>query len=97
MPTMDAIRDAAVRLGEQYGIDSMYLFGSYAKGTADQNSDIDLRIDRGQIKSLIRLAGLHIALEEALGTAVDLLPTDSLDERFLQRIKPEEVLLYARQ
>lgn len=96
MPTIDTIRDTAAKLGEEYGVDGMYLFGSFAKGTANENSDVDLRVDRGAIKTLIKLAGLHLALEDALGREVDLLPTDSLDEGFLQSIKPEEVLLYER-
>lgn len=97
MPTIEAIRREAELLGEKYGADRIYLFGSYAKGTASEQSDIDLRIDRGAIHTLIRLSGLRIAFEEALGLPVDLLPTDSLDPRFLEKIRPEEVLLYARE
>lgn len=36
-------------LGSQYGAERIFLFGSYARGEADEESDIDLRIDRGQI------------------------------------------------
>lgn len=37
-------------LGSKYGADKIYLFGSYARGDADCESDIDLRIDKGSIR-----------------------------------------------
>ncbi|HBK25908.1 MAG TPA: hypothetical protein DDY90_04095, partial [Clostridiales bacterium] len=40
-------------LATQYGADRSYLFGSYAGGDADKDSDIDLRIDKGAIIYLI--------------------------------------------
>ena len=36
-------------LGFQYGAERIFLFGSYARGEATVDSDIDLRIDRGSI------------------------------------------------
>lgn len=36
-------------LATQYGADRSYLFGSYAGGDADKDSDIDLRIDKGAL------------------------------------------------
>ncbi|MDD2229194.1 MAG: nucleotidyltransferase domain-containing protein [Candidatus Cloacimonetes bacterium] len=36
------IRQYAEILNQQITVDAIYLFGSYAKGTADQDSDIDL-------------------------------------------------------
>ena len=30
------------------------LFGSYARGEADDNSDVDLYIDKGRLKSLLQ-------------------------------------------
>ena len=56
-------------------------------------SDIDLRIDKGSIRGL-ELAGLLLDLEDKLGVSVDLIPTGSLDDRFLASIKNDEVLLY---
>ena len=57
------------------------------------SSDIDLRIDKGSIRGFA-LAGLLLDLEEALGVSVDLVPTGSLDDRFLSSIQDDEVLLY---
>ena len=57
------------------------------------SSDIDLRIDKGSIKGF-QLAGLLLDLEDSFGCSVDLVPTTSLDQRFLDSIRDDEVLLY---
>lgn len=94
---MEKIRSTVSELGKKYGAERIYLFGSYARGEARPNSDIDLRIDKGRIRGLFALAGLQLALEGSLGAKVDLLTSDSLDQRFLDRIQSEEVLLYGRE
>lgn len=94
---MDEIKTAVTKIGDQYGAERIYLFGSYARGDAVAGSDVDLRIDKGNIRGLFALSGVHLALEDQLGTKVDLLTSDSLDEAFLERIRGEEVLLYGNE
>lgn len=83
-------------IAERYGVERVFLFGSRARGDNRPDSDIDLRIDRGHVKGFA-LGGLYEDLTEALQTDLDLLTTGSLEEDFLKRIRPEEVLLYDRQ
>lgn len=92
---INEIRNTVAELGRQYGAEKIYLFGSYARGEADHDSGIDLRIDKGKIRGLFALSGFRLALEDQLGTKVDLLTSDSSDRSFLDRIRGEEVLLYA--
>ena len=82
-------------LAKKYGVEKISLFGSYAKGTATENSDVDLLIVKGKICGLIQLAGFKLALEDKLGAEVDMVTIDSLDKKFLENIEKEEVLLYA--
>ena len=91
--TLDEIRDIVSRLARQYGAKRVYLFGSYARGEMTEASDIELRIDKGEIRGF-QLAGLQLDLEDSLGVPVDLVPTTSLDQHFLNSIQDEEVLLY---
>ena len=42
----------------------------------------------------MQLGGLAADLEDALGISVDLIPTGSLDSKFLNSISDDEVLLY---
>lgn len=97
MPTMDEIKATAEELGARYGVEHIYLFGSFARGDARMDSDIDLRIDKGRMRGLFQLAGLQLDFEDRLGRKVDLLPSDSLDERFLSRIRREEIMIYGAQ
>ena len=90
---LQEIHSVVSRLGQQYGADRIYLFGSYARGDMTAASDIDLRIDKGRIRG-IEMGGLLLDLEEALGVPVDLVTTGSLSESFLASIQKDEVLLY---
>ena len=94
MKQIAEIKEIVNRRAKEYGAQRIYLFGSYARGDANENSDIDLRIDRGNIKGGFALAGLLLDLEEDLGTSVDLVTTGSLNAEFLDMIKGEEQLLY---
>ena len=81
-------------IAADYGIENVYLFGSYARGEARENSDIDLRIDKGALRGYIELSGFELDLEDALGAEVEVMTTGGLSDNFLQRIANEEVLLY---
>ena len=91
--SIEELQSIIVPLAQKYGAERIFLFGSYARGDITDSSDIDLRIDKGSIRGLA-LAGLLVDLEDALGIPVDLIPTTSLDTRFLESIRPDEVLLY---
>ena len=91
--SLEEIHSIAAPLAEQYGIAALYLFGSYARGEATPQSDIDFRIEKGRVKGL-QMAFLHDELEDALHRPVDLLSTGALNEAFLASIRKEEKLLY---
>lgn len=95
MSTISEIQSIVSKLAQEYGAERVYLFGSYARGEATEESDIDLRIDKGSIRGL-QFAGLLGSLEDELGKKVDLISTNGMDSRFLSAIAPEEILLYER-
>ena len=96
IPSVSDIRAIVDPIARAYGAERIFLFGSYARGEATPESDIDLRIDKGTIRGL-RFAGLLGDLEDALGKHVDLISTNGMDEAFRRSIAREEVLLYERQ
>ena len=90
---IDHIRNTVSYYAKRYGAKRVYLFGSYARGDANENSDVDLRIDKGEIRGL-QMAGLLLDLKDSLNKEVDLIPSSSLSESFLNSIRSYEVLLY---
>ena len=93
--TIDEIRQKVSPIAKRYGVARVYLFGSYACSKAGAKSDVDLRIDAGNINDYFKLAQMYCELEESLSAKVDLLTTCALDESFLEKIAKEEVLIYA--
>lgn len=94
--TLDEIRAIANPIARRYNIAGLYLFGSYARGEATASSDLDFRVDRGQMTDMLELGGLYSDLEEGFGQKkLDVLTTQMLSNDFLAQIKPEEVLIYA--
>ncbi|HPX70546.1 MAG TPA: nucleotidyltransferase domain-containing protein [Bacillota bacterium] len=81
-------------IAAKHGVESVSLFGSYSRGTASSNSDIDLKIEKGELRSLFQLSAFRLAVEDALNLPVDLVTSEASDERFLDMISKEEVLLY---
>ena len=98
--TIDNIKDKITPICKNYDISKAYLFGSYARGEAREDSDVDIRIDKGKSKKLqglIEVSGFQLELMDALGKNVDLitvLPTQDLYSIFTDKLKEEEVLLY---
>ncbi len=69
------------------------IFGSYARGEAGPQSDLDILVEFKTAKSLLELAGIEQELAERLGVKIDLVTEKALSSRLARRIKDEiEVL-----
>ena len=97
MQTVSSIKDIVSPIAKEYGIKKVFLFGSYAKGTATEESDVDLLIDAGRRMTFITLSGLGQDVCESLKLPVDIVTVNSLDEDFKDSIRESEVLLYEEQ
>lgn len=94
--TINEIRNMTAPVAKEYGIERMSLFGSYARGEAKEDSDIDLYIERGKLKSLLQYFAFIDELENVLGCHVDVVTTGIEDKQFLSAIMREGVLLYEK-
>ena len=102
--TVDEIQKAVLPIAKKYGLRAVYLFGSYARGTATEDSDIDLVVDTAgtAIRSLLQLAAVYNDLKDALGKPVDVITVSSLEQKaqrpsemkFRQNVWNEKVNLY---
>lgn len=92
--TIEELRNVIAPIARQHGVQSVSLFGSYSRGTAGADSDVDLKIEKGQLKSLFQICGFRLAVEDALKLPVDLVTSESSDRSFLDIIAKDEVVLY---
>ena len=56
--------------------------------------NLDSRVNKGSLRGLFALSGLHSDLEERFGKKLDLLTNGSLEPKFLNQIANEEILIY---
>jgi predicted nucleotidyltransferase len=93
-------RDVIEQLCRRFGVSALYLFGSAARGDfRPGESDIDLLVDFGDMDGRSKAHAyfeLLDALEDALGTRVDLVMVGAVKNRFLAReIELTKQRLYA--
>jgi uncharacterized protein len=69
-----------------YGVKSLALFGSVARGEARPDSDIDLLVEFDRPVGLFGLIALQQRLEELLGCPVDLGTADSLKKHVRSQV-----------
>lgn len=94
MPDINEIKKIVVPIAYSYGVKRLYLFGSYAKGTANEKSDIDLLVEKCKPMSLLKLSGMRQMVQEALNLSVDLVTTTGIKDDFRKEIAGTEILLY---
>lgn len=94
MHTIDELRNIVGDVASAYGIKKVALFGSYASGAQTQDSDIDLLIDKGELKGLFMFNGFINALEEKLNKPVDVITYQSLERSLIKDSITNEVVLY---
>ena len=102
--TLEEIRRRVEPVARKYGLAAVYLFGSYARGEATADSDVDLLVDlTGSSVRGIVFGGLYNDLCDALETEIDLItvsclnqPTDRSGERqFNEAVLRERKIIYA--
>ena len=92
--TVDELRDVIRDVAISYGVKKIALFGSYASGHQTQNSDIDLLIDKGELKGLFMFNSFVNALEERLEKSVDVITYQTLEKSLIKDTIKDEVILY---
>ena len=86
-------REDILRTATKYGAYNVRVFGSVARGEADEKSDIDLLVDMEPGRSLFDLGGLLTDLEDLLGCNVDVVTEKGLRDRIRERVLKEAVSL----
>ncbi|HMC14338.1 MAG TPA: nucleotidyltransferase family protein [Albitalea sp.] len=82
-------RNRVLALAAAHGARSVRVFGSVAKGLDQDGSDLDLLVDVPAGTSLLRIVGLQLEIEDALGVKVDLCTETELHPELKARILAE--------
>ena len=100
--TIDELKKRIAPVAQKYKLKAVYLFGSYARGTATEDSDVDLLVDReGSLVHGIMIGGLYEDFCSAINKQIDLVTLESLEHHvkgwhyeFSQNVMRESVKVY---
>lgn len=97
--TIDKIKEMLIPILRDYPVSKAILFGSFAKGRAIDNSDIDLYIDtNGKLRGL-DFVGLIETLVNTLGRDIDLVDKSHIEPNSLigREIEDGGLVIYERE
>lgn len=86
-------REEILRIAAKHGARNVRVFGSVARGDADEKSDVDFIVEMESGRSLFDMGGLLMDLRELLDREVDVVTERSLKPRIRARVLNEAVTL----
>ena len=91
--TITDIKALVKPIAEKYNVDEIYLFGSYARDEADQNSDLDFLVFGGQNFKLTMIFSLAEELRAILNKKLDVFEINEInrDSEFYKTIMKERL------
>ncbi len=84
-----------IALCRENDVAKVSIFGSMARGEANEQSDIDLLVEFSKRKSLLALVALERKISAALGKKVDLLTEAAISPYLRDRIKRDLRVIYS--
>lgn len=95
MPTLSDLRRAVAPLAEARGLKRVLVFGSYGRGEAEPDSDIDIVVEGGEGFRPLSVYAFGEDVRAATGRRVDVFETSEIDEGpFRDRVLAEAVALW---
>ena len=88
-------RDAIVGAAARHGAHSVRVFGSAARGDADDSSDIDFLVEMAPGRTLLDMGGLLMDLRELLQREVDVVSERGLRPEIREQVLREAVGLWS--
>lgn len=93
MEKIDAVKRKILPILRRYGVSRAGLFGSFVRGEARKDSDIDIAVRIEKDISLLDFVGLKLELEKALGKKVDLVEYGTIKPLVKKRVLDEQVAI----
>jgi uncharacterized protein len=96
MNLASAEKEKIVEICERNDIEFCALFGSFARGEANEESDIDLLIRFAKPKSLLGHIGVTNQFEDVLGKEVDLITEKELSPHIRENVLRDLTIIYGK-
>lgn len=80
-------------LGQRFGVDVLRLFGSFARDTAREDSDVDVLVRFNGPPTSDQYFGVQFYLEDLLGRAVDVVSETALRERLRPYVERDAIVV----
>lgn len=90
---LEAKREDILRIAARHGARKVRVFGSAARGEADEASDVDFLVEMEPGRSLLDMGGLLMELRALLGRDVDVVTERGLKARIRERVLREALPL----
>jgi len=87
------LREHAPTWSERFGVRSLRIFGSWARGTATTGSDVDLLVAFDGPATARRFYGLQLFLEDLLQQPVDLVTEQALRKELRPALEADAITL----
>ncbi len=98
MLTVQQIKDTVTAYFKDKPVKSVYLFGSYARGEAKENSDIDLMVEYDDSKkrlSFFDVLRFKVGLEHEFGHKVELVEEEFIYQGFKSFIQKDKLQIFS--
>ena len=93
--TIKQIKERIRPVMEKHNVKEVYLFGSYSRGEANRDSDVDIYCDSGDLKNLYDEVDFTEELEAALGKKVDVVTIGSrMHDYFRKQLEEDMIKLW---
>ncbi|MEU6267427.1 nucleotidyltransferase family protein [Saccharopolyspora shandongensis] len=92
--TLDEVRahrDEIYEIAERHGVSNIRVFGSVARGEADDDSDLDLLIDVARGHGFFAMSAFALDVEELLNVFTQVVTPNGLKERIRDEVLSEAV------
>ncbi|MFT4298230.1 MAG: nucleotidyltransferase family protein [Aeromicrobium sp.] len=86
-------RDEVAAILRRHGVSSVQIFGSVARGDADEDSDIDLLFTRPDGMGLFSIVAMGHELSDVLGVRVDPVPDGALHQHLRSKVLADAITL----
>jgi predicted nucleotidyltransferase len=104
--TLGKLEQKIAPIAQKYDVPAVYIFGSYARNQATDDSDVDVLINRkgSKLVTMFDLGAFYNDLNESLDKTLDLVTEDALTQDevkrgtpwFLDNLQRERVKIYDR-